>query len=1758
MQPSIPDVTLLEELGRGPGSVVYRALHHGRNCSVKLPSDRPESRAQYTQTSFEQDVLALARLRRWGMPRVLQLGATDETAYAILAEAQGEPLSQRLSRPISRADVLRLVRKLASSVAQLHAAGFVHGNLTVQNVLAAGPSFDIALADRGTITRTPFEVHADLKALGLILRECLGCLTDGRTGLVRLEQCVDALVAGECDDCGELLAELETLSLGERARLSNYPLPHEELLDFGASLDGTRSELAQLLRCWQRAAAHGGTMVEVLGAAGSGKSRLLARFAQEIAARDAQVLSVRCRDSDWAPFSALKRMIDGHLIGLSQLAPERRARLEVALRAAAGPMAAPIGLLSPRLSALFKDAEAAMAEGDVQSVFIESLAQFLTKYLESATAAVLVIDDVHWLDASSRMVLTRVAARVTGQGHMIVCGARDDAESVEHLHRFRAGVSGDRVETVPLGPLCRDDAASIIAEYLGLGNDSPPEELVAQLSQLSDGTPLCLLELLRLVLERGYLRPHQSSWQLDTGGVQRMRLPGSSRALIDRRLSELPIGTLSVLRAAAVIRGRIDQKLLEHATSGSPERVRAALAQALDLRLLGRNKLGRYEFVHDSVWEALLRELQHVRRRELHQRAADALYQQPEQGAEYEYELARHHAGGLLSKDPQRAYAATRRAALRAFDACDDALAVSFFRTAKTAARLAGVDPDREFYVKLAESSLRLGAARHALTYFRRALERSRPGFQRASVLGRIAWIHHFESNPAECLNTLETALAEFDRRIPSEEPVSAVGSVVSWLVSPLAARVGVLSPRDAETLCELYIGCMRVFGESGYPGRALAAVLQLAATRRQLAPCRTAVHAELVIAFLASTLGLEPLWRKGVARAQQLARDIGDPVAQTLCHQVLHIIAAWRGDFLEAERQALACVVERGHFMEQGELCSVCFNMYSIETVLGRPELALQWLERAIERVCLRGRAAASFAIVEDAAYVSLIAVGREKQVPLLKRRLRGVQRAELRKTGIFHLVTFQSQAQAFVERGDVGAGLESVIEEFGRLRQDPRRVHLSILPYFVQVAHARIHQCLRAEPVRWPLLLPKVERALSDLEAGARVPAIAAHARVTRAAVHFFRGEHAQAERCLCAAERLAEEQRSAWVSYAVARIRAHMLRATGNDSAARDQARVAALWAEQYGQHSRLRFIREEFPSSAQARPRTAASDGESSRARNLDALLHISQANSRELGPERQARMILDEVIEALGAERALLFMREGSGQVLGLRAARRAGGDDLESEPVYDRALVQQVYATGQTEISNVLLSYSTSQHIERACIVAALVLREQSVGVLYLDRSEAAGDFTAEDSVLLQALANQVPIALELAEALRERERLQGNLRQAHKMEAIGRLAGGIAHDFNNILTAIQLAAGSLGMSASEPQKGDLADIVGSARRGAELTRQLLLFSRGEQILPQRIVLGDLVERLTPLLHRLLPAGVQLQVDVQPPPVHIVADPSQVERVLTNLCQNAKDAMPHGGTIHVRVGTLSAEESGHVSGELRAGVAYAQLSVRDTGSGMSEEVRTRLFEPFFTTKALQGGTGLGLANVYAIVQHCGGHIEVLSEPGAGSTFHIYLPLAGEVEPALTRESLGLARRSEPPPVADSGDKKLVLIVDDDDGSRRVMVRSLARAGYRVLAARNGQEALRQFDEHRNAFALVVTDMQMPGINGCELASALSARDPALKVLFVSGQGQLELQREGLLRRDATFLQKPFAPVVLLTTIESLIGGANAHVAELRA
>ena len=392
--------------------------------------------------------------------------------------------------------------------------------------------------------------------------------------------------------------------------------------------------------------------------------------------------------------------------------------------------------------------------------------------------------------------------------------------------------------------------------------------------------------------------------------------------------------------------------------------------------------------------------------------------------------------------------------------------------------------------------------------------------------------------------------------------------------------------------------------------------------------------------------------------------------------------------------------------------------------------------------------------------------------------------------------------------------------------------------------------------------------------------------------------------------------------------------------------------------------------------------------------------------------------------------------------------------------------------------------------------------------------------------------AGRVIGVIGVSRDMTERKQLEERLRQAQKMDAVGRLAGGVAHDFNNLLTGIKCNVALVleAMDHDDPRRDDVAEVEHAADRAAALTHQLLAFSRKQVLQPKVLDLNTLVADTGRLLKRLVHENVQQITTLDPTACRVLADPGQLEQVLMNLAVNARDAMPEGGVLRVRTRQVYLDEafgSRHGTAPFVPG-PYAMLAVSDTGVGMDRATRERVFEPFFTTKEQGKGTGLGLATVYGIVRQSGGHVWVYSEPGIGTTFKVYLPCV-ELAPASSA--------AESPGTAAAG-TETVLLVEDEPSIRVVAARVLAGRGYTVLTAANGEDALRVARAHPGTVDLLLTDVVMPGMSGSTLARQLLAERPGLRVLYMSGYTDADIVHHGVLDAGTMFLEKPFTPQVL--------------------
>ncbi len=384
-----------------------------------------------------------------------------------------------------------------------------------------------------------------------------------------------------------------------------------------------------------------------------------------------------------------------------------------------------------------------------------------------------------------------------------------------------------------------------------------------------------------------------------------------------------------------------------------------------------------------------------------------------------------------------------------------------------------------------------------------------------------------------------------------------------------------------------------------------------------------------------------------------------------------------------------------------------------------------------------------------------------------------------------------------------------------------------------------------------------------------------------------------------------------------------------------------------------------------------------------------------------------------------------------------------------------------------------------------------------------------------------------------------ERRQLQEQLFQAQKMEAVGRLAGGVAHDFNNLLTAI-LGYSDIVMEKLEPSSPlhrYTQEIKKAGERAASLTRQLLAFSRLQVMSPQVLDLNTVISDLGKMLRRVIGEDIQLTIAPEAKRGRVRADPAQIEQVVLNLAFNARDAMPQGGKLTLKVSDENLKEGFVVEGVKVTPGPYVSLEVTDTGCGMDQETRVRAFEPFFTTKEKGKGTGLGLSTVYGIVKQSGGYIWLTSEPGHGATFKIYLP---GVEEAVTPVQLAQA------PVRRHQGTETILIVEDEDAVRTLVCRLLKSQGYQVLEATRGDEALALCHRHKLPIHLALMDIIMPQSNGQELSRRIRALHPETRILFMTGYAGNKMGNIDVLEKGAQFILKPFTADALSQKIRSAL------------
>lgn len=494
------------------------------------------------------------------------------------------------------------------------------------------------------------------------------------------------------------------------------------------------------------------------------------------------------------------------------------------------------------------------------------------------------------------------------------------------------------------------------------------------------------------------------------------------------------------------------------------------------------------------------------------------------------------------------------------------------------------------------------------------------------------------------------------------------------------------------------------------------------------------------------------------------------------------------------------------------------------------------------------------------------------------------------------------------------------------------------------------------------------------------------------------------------------------------------------------------------------------------------------------------------------------------------------------------AVVNASGERLYNSPSYERILGYK-----PDELSGTTAFEQIHPEDRDKVLKAAADARRTGIGtnLEYRMRHKDGGWRTLESRASTIMRDGQVERLVIVNRDVTQRKSLEEQFRQAQKMEAVGRLSGGVAHDFNNLLGVI-IGYGEIlqeGTPVDSPLRNCVDEMLKAGHRAAGLTKQLLAFSRQQVMDPRVLDLNSVVKDMEKMLKRLIGEDIQLKTSLDPDLVRIKADQSQIEQVFLNLAVNARDAMPSGGELRLQTSNFHMDQEFVSRYPYPVLVGdYVLLTISDTGVGMDAATKARVFEPFFTTKEKGKGTGLGLSMVYGVVKQSGGYIEVVSEPGAGACFNIYLPKAATAEDV---------ERTASKVTPDLKGNETILLVEDETSLRKLSRHLLEICGYKVLEAESGADAIRISDATGSHIDLLLTDVVMPGMSGRNVADELLKKRPGMRVLFMSGYTGQTVGQHGVLAEGSLFLQKPFTRDTLAIKIRQALDAEFAPV-EVRA
>ncbi|GAA3385457.1 diguanylate cyclase [Cryptosporangium minutisporangium] len=1282
----------------------------------------------------------------------------------------------------------------------------------------AGTMLYCAPEQSGMLNR-PVDGRADLYALGAVLFECATGAppfdSDDVGSLLRMHATVPApdplaarrdlppalggviskLLAKDPDDryqSGDgLVADLRRLASGE----GHFPLGAADRPTTGKAeppLVGRDAELGALAARWQRVrdAAAGpqsagtpspgspspgspsagspsagpqpaGGAVLVTGPPGSGKSRLTAELTAAVTANRGLVLYGKCDADSSVPLAPLRAALDRYVAEILALPPARRVTAAVDLTAAAGPAAALLHGLSPRLGALLDTAPPVVDDRD--QPLPGAVAGFLAGLARATGGLVLHLDDLHWMDDATGRVLRQLADELPAAPVLVLATARDGPDDVSGLDAARTALGSALDLTVRLEPLKADAVAELVRGVTGGIRISATA--AAGLAARSDGNPFTLLQFLTAIVDAGLARPSWGTWQIDSDLLHDVELPVDAVALVLDRLRGLDPESRQLLGLAAALGPHFDPGMVAEVGRIARRRAIEVASAAAWRHLLERRDGDNFQFLHDRIREALLAQFDAATLRSVHARIADVLANQAASGQASPatvYALARHRQLADDGRPNPALFAACAAAGRLALTEQAPAEAVGFLQRAAAAATRSGIITDAAFLQALGRAQHRTGRFREALATLEAARDRTDDPLERARLLALTAQVHDSTWATDQQARAVDEALAELGRPLPNNPFVLVVTTlwqvVVGALIMVTRIGHGTVTEPQRELYClltELYDAGALAYARQLRPTVALALTLRRVYLTARIGRGPESVRMGMAAAHLAYLVGLRGYGRWLTRRAHRTAAEVGDSQLTAYVDWLDALDQHFFG-FDQGERIRVV-LADRARWLDAGrriDLLSVlCWDTLLRGDVAGAEEVFAR-------RRALVDASDGALGTTVHACHIGLLALqGRPAEAAAQLARVRsagGQTRWERVDLSYVEML-------AEVEQGDCGPAFDAAVaalEKTGVPWWALIPIHRGL---YVYQAYGRIEQVRVAAPGDRARRLAQARAAVRALRMVANTPMLRAHHRVAHAGLVLAEGQPDRAVRMLNAAEPVLRTVDAPLVAFEAARVRARALGVQGVDGERDRQARYAlALAVEQRWPH-RARQLAAEFGLDGASRVtlhQARSSDGVavSLYRQRLDAIQQVGLAASRVLDPARVAAVALDETIRILGAERAFLFLVDDTGQ-LRPHGGRDAARTDLGTLTGYSATLVDRVWQTRTatvvtgTEEGAALGAESVVLHGLRSIMVAPILLDGRLLGVVYLDSRVAKGIFTADDVGVLTAITSHVAVALETARA---------------------------------------------------------------------------------------------------------------------------------------------------------------------------------------------------------------------------------------------------------------------------------------------------------------------------------------------------------------------------------------------------------------------